>query len=229
MKIIAVTKTLNEERNIENFCRGYDFADAILIADGGSTDKTIELARRFDNVQVRDFSLRVELPDDPMGFMNPEPQHINFVIDWAKEEKADWICLDGADCWPNPRLNREARAIMEGVTEPMIYVHRLYIWKYDEVFINLSKYPSLWAWRPAKLDIRSEEPKGKHTCFDTRMIGAKGPRKRLPVPYCCLHYFCPDEETVQMKLARYAAWGYPQLHPLEAHGPRVKLPAEVLE
>jgi len=32
-----------------------------------------------------------------------------------------------------------------------------------------------------------------------------------------------------MKMARYAAWGYPQIHPLEAHGPRVKLPKDALE
>jgi len=228
VKIVVVTKVLNEERNIERFCQGYDFADAILVADGGSTDRTVELAQRFDNVQVRDFPLRIEMPDDPAGFMNPEPQHINFVIDWAIEEKADWICLDGADCWPNSRLRLEARTIMEEVIEPMIYVHRLYIWGHDRVFIKLGQEQTLWAWRPERVNVRSEEL-GQISCFDSKMIGMKGPRKRLPIPYICLHYFCPDEETVQMKMRRYAAWGYPQIHPLEAFGPLVKLPREALE
>jgi hypothetical protein len=229
MKIVVVTKSLNEERNIENFCRGYDFADAILVADGGSTDRTVELAQKFANVKVRNFPLRIEMPDDPAGFMNPEPQHLNFCVDWAVEEKTDWIILDGCDCWPNPRLNRDARGIMSGTPEPIIFVRRLYIWGQDEFFTKISRPVSLWAWRPAEANIRSEEPVGAFTCFDTKMIGVEGPRMDLPPPYCCLHYFCPDEETVQMKLKRYAAWGYPQTHPRAAFGSRVKLPREMLE
>ena len=231
VKIVAVTKTLNEERNIENFCRGYDFADAILVADGGSTDRTVELAQRFDNVEVRNFPLRIEMPGDPAGFMNPEPQHINFVIDWAIEEKADWICLDGADCWPNPRLRLEARTIVEEVTEPMIYVYRLYIWGQDQYFPKYNKSgQSLWAWRPEIVNIRSDEPRGRISCFNTPMVGMKGPRQTLKPPYVCLHYFCPDEETVQMKMARYAAWGYPQVHQLKSiYAPPEPLPEWVLK
>lgn len=228
-RIIVVVKTLNEERNIENFCRGHSFADKILVADGGSTDRTVELTRGLDNVEVRDFEQRIEMDDDPMGFMNPEPQHINFCIDWAIEEGADWIVLDGCDGWPNPKLGNAARRIMEEIAESMIYVKRLYVWDRDEVFVNLGKEPAMWAWRPSKVAVRSEEPKGATTCFEAKMIGAHGPRRTLPLPYVLLHYFYPDEATVKMKMARYAAWGHPQVHPLEAFGPRVKIPREVLE
>lgn len=228
MKIVVVTKSLNEEHNIERFCQGYSFADAILVADGGSTDKTVELAQQFGNVKVRNFPLKIDMPDAPAGFMNPEPQHLNFCIDWAVEEKADWICLDGCDCWPNPKLHREARSIISNASEPMIFVRRLYIWGQDEFFPSPSKYTSLWAWRPVKLNIRSEEPPGAFTCFDTKMLGIEGPRLELPAGCCCLHYFCPDEETVALKLKRYAAWGFPQIHPRVVFGSRIKLPKEIL-
>lgn len=229
MKIVVITKSLNEERNIERFCRGYDFADAVLIADGGSTDKTIELAQQFGNVKVRDFPLKIEMPDDPIGFMNPEPQHINFCIDWAIEEGADWIGLDGCDCWPNPRLNREARNIISHAAEPMIFTVRLYIWGQDEFFTKMSRPVSLWFWQPAKVNIRNEEPEGAFTCFNTKMLGIEGPRLELAPPLVLLHYFCPDEKTVQEKLSRYAAWGFPQVHPRKAFGSRIKLSKELLE
>ena len=42
MKIVATCRTLNEEANIERFCESYSqFADQIIVADGGSTDRAV--------------------------------------------------------------------------------------------------------------------------------------------------------------------------------------------
>ena len=87
MKIVATCRTLNEEKNIERFCMSYTWVDKVLIADGGSTDRTKEIANLFYNVEVRDFSERVERNG---VWRNPHGKHINFLIDWAKEEGA-WI------------------------------------------------------------------------------------------------------------------------------------------
>lgn len=225
MKIIAVTKTLNEERNIANFCRGYDWADMVLIADGGSIDGTVEQASRFPNAHIRDFEYRVDMPGTPEGFMNPEPEHINFLIDWAIEDGADWIVLDGADCWPNPRLKREARRLLEDTDRAAAHLHRLYIWGADEYF---PKYNgggfALWAWKPGELGIRCEE--SSQTCFDSQMVGIDVSRAMILFPpFCCLHYFAPNEETIQRKLKRYEAWGHPQRHPLDSvYAPPEPLP-----
>lgn len=230
MKIVTVTKTLNEERNIAHFCAAYEWADMILIADGGSEDDTLEIAGHFPNVHTRDFDKRVDLPDG--SFMNPEPEHLNFIIEWAIQENADWIILDGADCWPNPALERDARGILEKAREPAVHLHRLYLWGQDEYFPKYNrKRFALWAWRPGKLTIACEE-NGKTTCFDAPMLGIEPNRAlNLPMPpYCCLHHFAPDEATVQFKMKRYAAWGHPQVHPLESiYAPARPLPGWVYE
>lgn len=229
IKIIAVTKSLNEEHNIERFCRGYDWADLILVADGGSQDDTVALAQSFIKVRVRDFPLRVPMLGDPTGFMNPEPQHLNFIIDWAIEEEADWIILDGCDCWPNPTLKREARRILETSPQPSVWLHRLYIWGDDEYFPKYNICHSMWAWRPAELPIRWEEK--TLSCFDSEMIGGDlSLAIFLDEPYCCLHYCFPDEEEVAAKMARYKAWGHDLVHPLKSiYAPSEPLPEWALK
>lgn len=46
--ISALAITYNEEENIENFIKSLSFADEIIIVDSGSTDKTIEIANKYD-------------------------------------------------------------------------------------------------------------------------------------------------------------------------------------
>jgi glycosyltransferase involved in cell wall biosynthesis len=230
MKIIVVTKTLNEEKNIAHFCNGFDWADKILIADGGSIDRTTEIASHFPNAYARDFDHRINMPDAPEGFMNPEPEHLNFIIDWAVDEGADWIVLDGADCWPNPALRRDARELLEETDKAAVHLHRLYLWGQGEYFPKYNVSTALWAWRPDLMDIRCEE-RGR-TSFEARMLGID-PDRALHLeapPYCALHYFAPDEETIQRKLKRYAAWGFPQKHPLKSmYAPPEPLPGWVFE
>ncbi|GAH78398.1 unnamed protein product, partial [marine sediment metagenome] len=45
MKIMATTRTRNEEKNIARFVMSYQWADKVLIADGGSTDDTVKIAK----------------------------------------------------------------------------------------------------------------------------------------------------------------------------------------
>lgn len=46
-KISAVISVYNEEKNIEKCLRSLAFADEIIIVDNNSTDRTVELARKF--------------------------------------------------------------------------------------------------------------------------------------------------------------------------------------
>src|SRR5690349_6931588 len=100
MKICVAVRVRDEERNIERFCANYAWADSILIADGGSQDKTKELALQYPNVKIRDFHEQVLMKHKMVR--NPHGQHLNFLIDWAfAEDGADWIIMDDADCFPN--------------------------------------------------------------------------------------------------------------------------------
>ena len=47
MKIVATTRTRNEADNIERFVMSYQWADKILIADGGSIDNTHKILKHF--------------------------------------------------------------------------------------------------------------------------------------------------------------------------------------
>jgi len=81
---VALVRTKNEERNIERFCFSYSLADAVLVADGGSTDNTIEIANSFHNVKVKHYKeklIRNEL------WRNPHGKHINFYLIGLKKKK----------------------------------------------------------------------------------------------------------------------------------------------
>lgn len=57
MKISAVVMTYNEESNIERCLSSLDFADEIVVLDSFSTDRTVEIAKRFtDRVSRREFT-----------------------------------------------------------------------------------------------------------------------------------------------------------------------------
>ena len=208
MKIVVIVRTLNEETNIAEFCDGHKWADQILIADGGSTDNTKGIAGLFDNVKVRDFEQRHYLPNGL--FMNPEPAHINYLIDWANCEGTDWIVLDDADSWPTPALQRDARKLIESTYTDYVMLTRLYLWGEDQYLpkINEGGGPCLWAWR-AEMGIRWADGL---TMFDTvAPIPNIGRALILEPPYADLHHFSRNYET---KRARYAAWGHPQ-QPIE--------------
>jgi hypothetical protein len=216
VRIVVILRTLNEERNIIRFCRSYADADKVLVADGGSHDLTIRLARMFDNVEVRPFDIR---HDFRSVIFNDQPAQLNYLIDWAVEEGADWIVYDDCDCVPTEFLRCDMRAILESATVPIVCAYRLYIWG------NIGYLPrmniagrGLWAWRPDEMPgIRGDTSlrRGK-----MGMVGVPGmgDRKRvhLDAPFCLMHYFAPDRDEVERKMMRYAARGDPQDAPEES-------------
>ena len=233
MKIVTIVRTLNEEANIEQFCKSHSFSDLILVADGGSSDKTVEYAEKFDNVKVRAFTERVELENG--YWCNPDWKHRNFMIDWAKEEGADWIIMDDADTNPNYLLARYAREIFELSDYNYVQAVQLYMWGKEHYLPKMSQLnagefqPGLWAWKAsANLRTAGEIP---HYYFvygnSTDMIDfvTKKSTNLLP-PYCRLHNNCPDVETTNRKLKYYRESGLmPGIrHPFEYGGALEPLP-----
>jgi len=214
MKIITICRTLNEAANIDRFCQSYQWADAILIADGGSKDKTIKLARRYPNVTVKVFRERIFQGD---AWRNPHGKHINFMIDWAVQNKADWIIFDDCDCVPTQSLQRQARRILEATDKRVIKLYRLYVYGQTQYFPELNEPgKSLYAWR-ASVPVRAVEDEAWGSHCITQSWGDDDVLE-LEKPLTCLHYYCPDEATVKRKIDFYSQNGDAVNHPLTYSG-----------
>jgi glycosyltransferase involved in cell wall biosynthesis len=88
-RISAAIVCQNEERNIKACLESVSWCDEIVVIDSGSTDKTVEIARKFT----------------PKVIHNPWPGYVaqkNFALDHAT---CDWVlCLDADErCTPGLR------------------------------------------------------------------------------------------------------------------------------
>lgn len=217
MKIIATTRTRNEEENIERWCMSYQWADAIIVSDGGSEDRTVEIANSCPRTFVRKFDKRVYSANKKY-WRNPYGKHINFIISQAKAICGDWIIFDDCDSIPTKSLQSVARALIESAEESgldAVMFHRIYIYGQDKYFPRLNDFgQSLWAWKLSVSLFALEDDPWKH---EMRGIEEIEKKLLLPKPYSALHYFCPDEETVDKKLTFYRDSGqHPNiLHPLD--------------
>jgi glycosyltransferase involved in cell wall biosynthesis len=225
VKIAACVRTLNEEENILRFIKSYiSWVDLILVADGGSEDKTVEIAKSMPLVEVRPFHEWIECGKGV--FRNPQNRHINFLMDWAQEEGADWICFDDCDCAPNWMLQKSARQIMEATDKLAIMVYRMYLYGDDQWFPKLNEPgQSIWAWR-------SGVCRALEDTTDTEECGVRIPYPPpakslfLDFPLALLHRGWPNEEVVHRKMNFYRTTrGIDMQHPLEFGGPPENLPA----
>lgn len=201
MKIIVICRTLNEERNIEQFCRCYQWADQIVIADAWSEDNTVSIALRFPNVWTYKFAPVVYKNDT---YRSPHGEHLNYLIDIAEDYGADWIIHDDCDCVPTKQLQDHGRHLIENCERDFIYAVRAYMYKDEGYASKMSRennqwQPSLWAWRAHNGFLFSEDDPFVHT-FDE-------PEKqniwKLAPPMALLHYPWPDEQTIQRKVDFY--------------------------
>lgn len=102
-KISAIIPTLNEEVHIEDAIQSVSFADEIIVIDSFSTDKTVELAKKYDvKIIKREF-------DD---FSSQK----NYAIDAASHP---WIYMLDADERVTPKLKEE---ILAAVKDPKGHV-----------------------------------------------------------------------------------------------------------
>lgn len=220
MKIVAAVRCLNEEKNIERFLRGYDFADIIVASDGGSTDDSVSMLKQNPKVDL------VHFPEHKIingEYFNPDNPHINFVLNRAKEHKPDWIIFDDLDDVPNYILRDNARYLLENCSKSQVNAFRLYMWGDDQFFPQMNDYfnpvyTSLWAWKPDKLDIRANEKEWHGT-----IVGLSKDPCNVEIPMCLLHKSW-HPETVDAKVERYRKVGIQTSNPLKFAGLPQPLP-----
>lgn len=228
MRNVVIVRTLNEERNIAQFIESYlDWIDLILVADGGSTDRTEEIAQSYPKTEVKFFLWKKEMNNNL--WRNPEAAHINFLIEWAESEGADWIFFDDCDCFPNFHLKRDILKFIN--TEfNFIYAVRLYLWGMDQHFPKLAQpgklnnwETSMWAWKTSEISLRFHDTDMSR---DFEPVPEFNDRINLFPPYALMHYAWPTEEVTQKKLDFYRNSGQipGMLHPLEFGGRLEPLP-----
>ncbi len=161
---------------------------------------------------------------------NPEAEHINFLIEWAKEEKAEWVFLDDCDCFPNIHLKRDIVTFMKSTSLAFIYVVRLHLWGINRHFPKLARpgrsydwEASLWGWNAERVNVKFHNT---DMAYAFEPLPELHERLNLFPPYALLHHGWPDEETVNRKLDFYRRSGQiPGMrHPLQYGGNLEDLP-----
>lgn len=178
--ISAILITLNEEKNIARCLESISFCDEIIVIDGGSSDKTIEIAKSF--------GAKVEVKTQWQGFGAQKSIAVSLA-------SGDWVLSIDADEVVSPELKLE---ILQAIDQDRI----------NGFFINrLSNFLGHWmrhgGWHPDYI-LRLAR---KNECqFDLAPIHEKmivnGPTGYLQGRL--LHYSYPTIDKVLAKQARYA-------------------------
>lgn len=112
MKLSLCIATFNEEANIHYALdSAYDFVDEVIIVDGGSEDKTLEIARSYgDKVRI------IQTDNPPMFHINKQKS-----LDAAT---GDWILQLDADEAVSPELKKEIVDIVQNPGAAAFWIPR---------------------------------------------------------------------------------------------------------
>ncbi|MCA3238965.1 MAG: glycosyltransferase family 2 protein [Curvibacter sp.] len=183
LSIILITK--NEASNIEACLRSVAFADEIVVVDSGSTDETVEIARRL--------GARVEVTPDWPGF---GPQK-NRALALASHP---WVLSLDADERVTPELQVEIEAVVrqDGATQA---------WEIPRLTQFCGQWIHHCGWTPDYVMrlFRRESAQFSQDLVHERLLLAPGQTGRLRSRL--LHYSFPTPTHYLRKLEQYSqAW-----------------------
>ena len=219
MKVVFALRVRDEEPTIRRAIEAHDWVDLIIVCDGGSVDNTCAIASEYPNVLLTHFDEWYVRKDKTRR--NIEGRQINHTLEVAEENGADWIVFEDCDCIPNSHLRRDMRKYMETTEFNYIFAPRLYIHGKDYYFNGLGLTPMIYAWK-AGLHLRTIDT-NRHWAFQEPHADY---RVNLMPPYFRLHYFDPDEETTQRKLADIRSEVPGFMHPVDFGGEILPIPDE---
>ena len=122
-KITAIIPCFNEEHNIEGAIESCMFADEIIVVDSFSTDKTVEIIKKYPNVKL----------------LQHEYEHSAAQKNWTiPQANNDWIFLLDADERTNTALIEEIKNIVNSAEHVAYWIGR------DNYFMD-QKLNHIWS------------------------------------------------------------------------------------
>lgn len=125
-KISVCLATFNEEKNIKDCLESVKWADEIVIVDGRSTDKTVEIAKKYTS--------KIIVRENPLMF------HINKQKAF-EAATGDWILYLDADERVTPALKKE---IISNIQHQASSVNGFWIPRKNIIFGKWMKHTGWW-------------------------------------------------------------------------------------
>jgi glycosyltransferase involved in cell wall biosynthesis len=186
-KISGVITTFNEEDNVEGCIESLLWCDEIVLVDSFSTDRTLELAARYDKVKV--------VQRKYFGSASQK----NFAMDQTSSE---WILILDADERCTRELEAEIKRVLASKDPAEAYVINRRVYFMDRV-IRFSGWQHDRVVRLVKRGAGRYPDKRVHTDMQTR----SKPRM-LSNPM--LHYMIESFDQYLPRIVKYGFWGAAQ-------------------
>ncbi|MFZ6034647.1 MAG: glycosyltransferase family 2 protein [Patescibacteria group bacterium] len=183
MKLSLCLAVFNEEKNIHYpLDSAYDFADEVIIVDGGSSDKTVEIAKSYGK--------KIRIITSP----NPKMFHIN-KQKAISAAKGDWIVQLDADEELTPELKKEILEVINSKEAAVAYNMPRKNWFLTRFLLKGGQYPDY--------TIRLyKNGAARFPCRDVHEnVEVRGEVGFLKNPL--LHYADPDFSRYLMRWDRY--------------------------
>jgi glycosyltransferase involved in cell wall biosynthesis len=181
MNISGLIITHNEEKNMQEVLNCFDFCDEIVVVDSYSTDKTVEIAKKFPNVKI----IQNKFEDFT--------KQRNLALDAAKN---DWVLFLDGDERITPELRKE---IIEELNKPeqkdAYYFYRKFF--FADKPINFSGTQSDKNFRLFRKS-KARYAAGKMVHETLEVNGTIGALKNK-----LLHYSVSDYESYKKKMVHY--------------------------
>jgi glycosyltransferase involved in cell wall biosynthesis len=181
-KLTAIIPTKNEERNIEAVLQSVSFADEIMVVDSYSTDKTLELAKKYTNF-----------------ILQREYQYSASQKNWAIPQAShEWILLVDSDEQITPELQHEIMDLIKKGTDNVAF----WIYRRNHFMGKRIRYSGWQGDRVIRLFKRDHcKYEDKFVHAEIMANGRVGTLKNR-----MLHFTYTDLKTYLAKMDRYTTW-----------------------